>query len=342
MPTYTGINQKYQFHNFIKGKSNKLALYVSYKFTNNLKNFYNLLFLYGKTGLGKTHLLHAIGNKILIEDYRKKVIYVHSENFIQNMINSLKNNSIEKFKNYYRSIDVLLIDDIQFFSNKKRSQEELFNTLNTLFEKRQKIVITANCYPSYISGINECLKSRFKWGLTISINPPELNTRIDILLHKALENKINLTYEVARFIAKKLYSNVRELEGILKKIHIASLFNKKKITILLAKRILNKLIKYKKKNIDILSIQKIVSKYFNITISDMISRKRSKSIVQSRQIAMKLTKKLTKYSLSDIGIAFGKKNHTTVLYACKKIKQFKKQKKKIYYDFLYLFNQLNS
>ncbi|WP_420093656.1 chromosomal replication initiator protein DnaA [Buchnera aphidicola] len=339
---YTGINQQYQFHNFFKGKSNQLAHYASYKFINNLKNFYNLLFLYGNTGLGKTHLLHAIGNKILIENNHKKVIYVHSENFIQNMINSLKNNSIEKFKNYYRSIDVLLIDDIHFFSNKKRSQEELFNIINTLFEKQKKIVMTANCYPSYINGINECLKSRFKWGLTISLNPPELNTRINILVYKALKNKINLTYKVAKFIAKKLHSNVRELEGVLKEIHITSLFHKQKITIDLAKKTLNKLMKYKKKNIDISSIQKTVSEYFNITISDMISKKRSRSIVQSRQVAMMLIKKLTNYSFSDIGIAFGKKDHTTVLHACKKINQFKKTKNQIYYDFLYLFNQLNS
>lgn len=339
---YTGINKKYQFHNFIEGKSNQLARYFSYAFTNNIKNFYNPLFLYGNTGLGKTHLLHAIGNKILIDNNHKKVIYIHSENFVQNMVNSLKNNSIETFKNYYRSIDVLLIDDIQFFSYKQRSQEELFNTFNSLFEKEQKIVLTADCYPSYINGMTERLKSRFKWGVTISIDPPELNTRINILLHKALENKINLSYDVAQFIAKKPYSNIRELEGILKRIQIVALFTKKKITIELVQKTLNTKKKFKKKNINILHIQKKVSQYFNISIKDMISKKRSRSIVQPRQIAMTLTKKLTNYSFSDIGEAFGKKDHTTVLHAYKKINQFIKKKQEIYYDFLYLFNQLNS
>ncbi|ABJ90490.1 chromosomal replication initiator protein DnaA [Buchnera aphidicola] len=338
---HSEINKKYQFHNFIQGQSNQLAYYSSYKFTKNLKNFYNPLFLYGNTGLGKTHLLHAIGNKFLIKNKKKKVIYIHSENFIQNMVNSLKNNSIDKFKNYYRSIDVLLLDDIQFFSNKKKSQEELFNTFNTLFNKQQKIVLTADCYPEYISGITEQLKSRFKWGLTISINPPELKTRIKILLHKAYENKILLSYEVAKYIAKKIFSNVRELEGILKKIQILSILNKEKITINLVKKILNK-IKKKKKNINIIYIQKIVAKYFNIRISDMISQKRSQSIVHPRQIAMTLAKKLTHYSFSEIGTAFGKKDHTTVLYAYKKINQLKKKKTEIYSDFIYLFNQLNA
>ncbi len=339
---HTKINPKYQFHNFIEGKSNQLALYSSYRFANHFNDFYSSLFLYGNTGLGKTHLLHAIANKILAENYQKKVIYVHSENFVQNMVNALKNHCIEKFKDYYRSIDVLLIDDIQFFAYKQRSQEELFNTFNTLFEKKQKIILTADCYPNDIKGIAERLKSRFKWGLTISIDPPELSARINILLHKALENKINLSDEVALFIAKKINSNVRELEGILKKIHIVSLFKKEKITIHLVKKTLNQIIGRKNKNIDINNIQQIVSKYFQISVSDLISQKRSQSIVQPRQIAMTLTKKLTKCSFLEIGKAFGKKDHTTVLHAYKKINQLRKEKTEIYYDFLYLFNQLSS
>ncbi|VAX76191.1 chromosomal replication initiator protein DnaA [Buchnera aphidicola] len=344
IPTYlyTGINKKYQFHNFIEGKSNQLARYSSYVFTNNFKNFYNPLFLYSNTGLGKTHLLHAIGNKILIENKKKKVIYIHAEDFIQNMVNSLKNKSIEKFKNYYRSIDVLLLDDIQFFSNKKHSQEELFNTFNALFNKEQKIVLTANCCPNRIKGIAENLKSRFKWGLTISIDPPELNARINILLQKAVENKINLSYEVAKFIAQQLHSNIRELEGILKKIQITALFTKKTITIELVKKTLKKVFRKKKKNIGIILIQKTVAEYFNITVKEMISKKRSRFIVQPRQIAMALIKKITNYSFSDIGVAFGKKDHTTALHAYKKIHQLKKKKNKIYNDFIYLLNQLNS
>lgn len=336
---FSGINKKYNFHNFIEGESNQLARYSSYQLASNFKQSYNPLFLYGSTGLGKTHLLHAIGNSILKEKKYAKVAYMHSECFIQNMINALKKNTIEKFKNYYRSVDVLLIDDIQFFSKKKHSQDELFHTFNTLFEKKQKIILTSNCYPKRIKGLSDLLKSRFNWGLTVSITAPKINTRVKILLYKAHEKKILLPKEVALFIAKKIYSNVRELEGALNKIQIKAHFNKKKITLELAKKTLKNAIQ--KKKISIKNIQNTVVEYFKIKISDLISKKRSRSITEPRQIAMALSKKLTNYSFSEIGFAFGGKDHTTVLYACKKIKNSKKNKKNYFYqDFLNILNKL--
>nr|WP_232036813.1 chromosomal replication initiator protein DnaA [Buchnera aphidicola] len=334
------MNPKYQFNNFIEGKSNQLARFLSYKFTENIKNIYNSLFLYSDTGLGKTHLLHAIGNKFLIDNYNIKVIYIHSKNFIENMIHSIQNNSIEHFKNYYSSINVLLIDDIQLFSYKKYLQKELFYIFKKLFEKNQKIILSSDRYPNYINGINKNLQFYFKQGLIIPIKSPELITRTYILLKKAYKHKIYLPYKSAQYIAKNLYSNIRELKNFLKKIYLTSLFLKKKIKIHLIQREFKRKIQ-KKKNIDIKLIQKKVSIYFKIKISDMISKKRSKFIVRSRQIAMTLIKKLTNYSFSDIGVAFGKKHRTTVMYAYKKINQLKK-KNKLYYDFLYLFNQLNS
>ncbi|AEH39604.1 chromosomal replication initiator protein [Buchnera aphidicola (Cinara tujafilina)] len=324
---HTEINKKYCFNNFIEGESNRLARYSSYQLAK-LKNSYNPLFLYGNTGLGKTHLLHAIGNFILENNNTAKVIYIHSERFCANMVKSIKNNSIEEFKKYYRSVDALMIDDIQFFSNKERSQEELFHTFNTLFDHDQKIILTSDRYPKDINGMADRLKSRFSWGLTISINPPDLNTRIAILLYKAAERKIKLSYTIAQFIATKLCSNVRELEGILNKLQNHSIFNQKNINIELVQSTLQDLLICQKEKITIKNIQKSVSKYFSIKMSDMLSKKRTRSIAQPRQIAMALVKKLTNHSLSEIGIAFGGKDHTTVLHACRKIKELSKKIKK--------------
>ena len=339
---HTEINKKYCFDNFIEGESNRLARYSSYQLAKNLKTSYNPLFLYGNTGLGKTHLLHAIGNFILEKRNTAKVIYIHSERFVQNMVKSIKNNSIEVFKKYYRSVDVLMIDDIQFFSNKERSQEELFHTFNALFDKDQKIILTSDRYPKDINGMADRLKSRFSWGLTISINAPDLNTRIAILLHKASEKKIKLPFEVAQFIATKLCSNVRELEGVLNKIQNNALFNNKNIDIEIAQNTLQDLLIFQKEKITIKNIQKLVAEYFNIKISDMLSKQRTRSISQPRQIAMALVKKLTNHSLSEIGLAFGGKDHTTVLHACRKIKELSEKNKKIHHDFLNLSYQLTS
>ncbi|WP_343126551.1 chromosomal replication initiator protein DnaA [Buchnera aphidicola] len=336
------INKKYNFNNFIEGKSNQLAKYSSLQIANNLNTTtYNPLFIYGNTGLGKTHLLHAIGNCILSKKFSNKVIYIHSEKFVQNMVKSLKNNSIEEFKKYYRSVNTLLIDDIQFFSKKKRSQEELFHTFNTLFEGNHKIILTSDCYPQKLPGIAERLKSRFGWGITVAIHPPELKTRIKILIQKSNLKKIFLPYKVAKFIAKNLYFNIRELEGALNKIKMHAQFTQKEITIELAQFALKDQIQSQKKKITVKKILKKVSEHYNITIKDLLSKKRSKSISHPRQIAISLTKKLTQYSLPEIGIFFGGRDHTTILHACRKIKKLKKNNPEILINFKNLLYKLS-
>ncbi|WP_343183086.1 chromosomal replication initiator protein DnaA [Buchnera aphidicola (Neophyllaphis podocarpi)] len=335
------INKKNNFNNFVEGKSNKLAKKAAIKVVKNLGKYYNPLFLYSKTGLGKTHLLHAIVNQITQNKYNAKVIYMHSEKFVQNMVKALKNNLIEKFKKYYRSVDAFLIDDIQFFANKERSQEELFHTFNDLLEKNQQIIITCDRYPKEIIGVEDRLKSRLSWGLTISIDQPELETRIAILIKKASEKNILLTYEVACFIAKNLNVNVRELEGALNKIIANSSINNKIINLELANESLKDILIFKQKKITIYKVQKIVANYYKIKFSDLISRSRKKIIVRPRQIAMTIIKKLTNHSLSEIGNAFGGKDHTTVLHACRKVEQLCKKYYNIKKDFSNLINKLS-
>nr|WP_231938285.1 DnaA/Hda family protein [Buchnera aphidicola] len=321
----------------MEGTSNQLARYSAYKFTKSSKNIYNILFLSGNTGCGKTHLLHAIGNKILIENHNHKVIYIHAKNFIRNILYSLKNKSINHLKNYYNSVEILLIDDIQYFFYKGKIKKILFKILNKFLQKNQKIVLTANFYIDQTNKILQNFPSQFQLGLIISINPPELTTKMHILLNKAHKNNIKLTYKIAKYIAEKKCSNMKILVFFLKKIHFQLMFNKKKMTKTLIKKQINQLIKKKKKHINIHLIQKKVATYFNIKISDMISSKRLKFIVEPRQIAMVLIKKLTHCSYSKIGIIFGKKNHTTVLHACKKINYSKKKKLKfiaIFYTYL--------
>ncbi|CAL4317609.1 chromosomal replication initiator protein DnaA [Buchnera aphidicola] len=315
------VLKKYKFKNFIIGKSNKLAYQSAYHIAQNPGNFYNPFFLYGKTGLGKTHLLYAIKNSLEKKKYQK-IIYIKSEHFVQKMVKSLKNNSIEKFKKYYRSANILIIEDIQFFSYKNRTQEEFFYTIYDLIEKNKQIIITSNCYPTKMKGINERLQSRLDSGLSVCINTPTKNTRIKILIKKSHEKNIFLPYRIIYFIANNFKSNVRELESILNKIQANLLFNKhKNITINLIKKILKDFLQVKKKKITIKKIQKIVSKHYNIKLSELLSIKKNKSIILPRQIAMTLSKNLTKHSLQEIGNFFNKKTHTTVLYACKKIKK---------------------
>lgn len=274
--------------------------------------------------------------------YNAKVIYMHSESFVQNMVKALKNNEIEQFKTYYRSVNTLLIDDIQFFANKERSQEELFHTFNALFEKNQQIILTSDRYPKEIIGVEDRLKSRFSWGLTISIEPPELETRVAILMQKAEEKNIYLPNEVAFFIAKKLKSNIRELEGALNTIIANAKFSCKKITIDFTKEALRHVFELQKKIITIEKIQKTVAKYYKIKISDILSRKRSRSITRPRQMAMMIIKKLTNHSLPEIGEAFGGRDHTTVLHACKKICQLQKSTYSIQEDYSNLIKLLSS
>ncbi|QFQ31872.1 chromosomal replication initiator protein DnaA [Buchnera aphidicola] len=337
----SNINKKNKFENFIEGKSNQLACAAASQVAHNPGNSYNPLFLYGGTGLGKTHLLHAIGNKILTYKYNMKITYMHSERFVQDMVQALKNNEIEKFKLYYRSVDALLIDDIQFFAHKERSQEEFFHTFNTLLEGNHQIILTSDRYPKEIKGVEDRLKSRFGWGLTISIDPPELETRVAILIKKADEKKIILPDEVAFFIAKRLCSNVRELEGALNRIIANSNFTHRSITIEFAREALKDILALQTKLITIDNIQKTVAEYYKIKISDLLSRRRSRSITRPRQMAMAMVKKLTNHSLPEIGNAFSGRDHTTVLHACRKIEQLRKECHDIKEDFSNLIRTLS-
>ncbi|HXK00562.1 MAG TPA: chromosomal replication initiator protein DnaA [Buchnera sp. (in: enterobacteria)] len=338
----SNINKKHKFSNFISGISNQLACAATYQVSDKPGMSYNPLFLYGGTGLGKTHLLHAAGNSMIKNQYNAKVVYMHSERFVQDMVKSLKNNTIEDFKIYYRSVDALLIDDIQFFANKERSQEEFFHTFNSLLEGNQQIILTSDRYPKEINGVEDRLKSRFGWGLTIAINPPELETRIAILINKAQENNIHLPDEVAFFIAKRLRSNVRELEGALNRVIANANFTSRTITIDFVREALRDLFRLQEKLITIDKIQKKVAEYYKIKVSDLLSKRRSRSVARPRQIAMAMSKKLTNHSLPEIGNAFGGRDHTTVLHACRKIEQLRENNHDIKEDFSNLIQTLSS
>jgi len=337
----SNINKKHNFENFIEGKSNQLARSAAFQAAKNPGKSYNPLFLYGATGLGKTHLLHAIGNSILAYKYDIKIIYMNSERFVQDMVKALKNNAIEKFKLYYRSVDALLIDDIQFFAHKERSQEEFFHTFNSLLEGNQQIILTSDRYPKEINGVEDRLKSRFGWGLTVAIDPPEIETRVAILIKKADENNVVLSNEVAFFIAKHLHSNVRELEGALNRVIVNSRFTHRAITVDFVREALRDILALQEKLITIDDIQKTVAEYYKIKVADLLSKKRSRSIARPRQMAMAMAKKLTNHSLPEIGDAFSGRDHTTVLHACRKIKQLREESHDIKKDFLNLIRTLS-
>lgn len=300
------------------------------------------MFLYGGTGLGKTHLLHAVGNGIMARKANAKVVYMHSERFVQDMVKALQNNAIEEFKRYYRSVDALLIDDIQFFANKERSQEEFFHTFNALLEGNQQIILTSDRYPKEINGVEDRLKSRFGWGLTVAIEPPELETRVAILMKKADENDIRLPGEVAFFIAKRLRSNVRELEGALNRVIANANFTGRAITIDFVREALRDLLALQEKLVTIDNIQKTVAEYYKIKVADLLSKRRSRSVARPRQMAMALAKELTNHSLPEIGDAFGGRDHTTVLHACRKIEQLREESHDIKEDFSNLIRTLSS
>lgn len=337
----SNINKKHNFENFIEGKSNQLARAAASQVANNPGNSYNPLFLYGGTGLGKTHLLHAIGNGILSYKYNVKIVYMHSERFVQDMVKALKNNAIEKFKLYYRSVDALLIDDIQFFAHKERSQEEFFHTFNALLEGNQQIILTSDRYPKEINGVEDRLKSRFGWGLTVAIDPPELETRVAILIKKADENNIILPHEVAFFIAKHLRSNVRELEGALNRVIVNAKFSHRSINIEFVREALRDILASQEKLITIDQIQKTVAEYYKIKVSDLLSRRRSRSVARPRQMAMAMAKELTNHSLPEIGDAFSGRDHTTVLHACRKIDKLREENHDIKEDFSNLIRTLS-
>lgn len=338
----SNIKASYTFENFVEGKSNQLARAAASQVADNPGTAYNPLFIYGGTGLGKTHLLHAVGNGIMAQKENAKVIYMHSERFVQDMVKALQNNAIEEFKRYYRSVDALLIDDIQFFANKERSQEEFFHTFNALLEGNQQIILTSDRYPKEINGVEDRLKSRFGWGLTIAIEPPELETRVAILMRKAQENQIRLPEEVAFFIAKRLRSNVRELEGALNRVIANANFTGRPITIDFVREALRDLLALQDKLVTIENIQKTVAEYYKIRVADLLSKRRSRSVARPRQMAMALAKELTNHSLPEIGDAFGGRDHTTVLHACRKIESLKEETHEIKEDFQNLLRTLSS
>lgn len=338
----SNVNPKHKFNNFVEGKSNQLGLAAARQVSDNPGAAYNPLFLYGGTGLGKTHLLHAVGNAIVDNNPNAKVVYMHSERFVQDMVKALQNNAIEEFKRYYRSVDALLIDDIQFFANKERSQEEFFHTFNALLEGNQQIILTSDRYPKEISGVEDRLKSRFGWGLTVAIEPPELETRVAILMKKAEDHQIHLPDEVAFFIAKRLRSNVRELEGALNRVIANANFTGRPITIDFVREALRDLLALQEKLVTIDNIQKTVAEYYKIKVADLLSKRRSRSVARPRQLAMALAKELTNHSLPEIGDAFGGRDHTTVLHACRKIEQLREESHDIKEDYSNLIRTLSS
>ena len=313
------FSSDFTFDNFVTGKSNELARAAAIQVSSNPGSTYNPFFIYGGVGLGKTHLMNAIGNNIVKQKSDAKILYLHSEKFVADMVRALQHNKIDAFKDYYRSADALLIDDIQFFAGKERSQEEFFHTFNVLLEGNCQIVLTCDRYPKEVNGLDERLKSRFGWGLTQSIEPPELETRVAILQKKAASIGTQLDTDVAFFIAKCIQSNVRELEGALRRVVANSQFMGKEITLAFAKEALRDLISLQNKMVTIDNIQKTVADYYKIRMSDLLSAKRNRSLARPRQLAMSLAKELTNHSLPEIGDAFGGRDHTTVLHACKKI-----------------------
>jgi chromosomal replication initiator protein len=315
----TGLDKRYRFNNFVKGKSNELAFAAAQQVAKNPGTGYNPLLLYGGTGLGKTHLLHAAGNLIFKRNREARVLYLHSEQFVSEMITALRNDRIENFKKHYRTADALLIDDIQFFAGKDRTQEEFFHTFNALLDSQQQIILTCDKYPKEVDGLEARLRSRFGWGLTVSIEPPDFETRVAILMNKAQERGVSLEEPVAFLISKRIRSNVRDLEGALNTLCANARFTGRSITESFAREVLRDLLLVHDRLITIENIQKHVAEYYKMRVSDLLSRKRTRTIARPRQVAMALSKELTDHSLPEIGDAFGGRDHTTVLHACRRI-----------------------
>lgn len=336
------LNRTFTFENFVEGKSNQLARAAAWQVADNPKHGYNPLFLYGGVGLGKTHLMHAVGNHLLKKNPNAKVVYLHSERFVADMVKALQLNAINEFKRFYRSVDALLIDDIQFFARKERSQEEFFHTFNALLEGGQQVILTSDRYPKEIEGLEERLKSRFGWGLTVAVEPPELETRVAILMKKADQAKVDLPHDAAFFIAQRIRSNVRELEGALKRVIAHSHFMGRDITIELIRESLKDLLALQDKLVSVDNIQRTVAEYYKIKISDLLSKRRSRSVARPRQVAMALSKELTNHSLPEIGDVFGGRDHTTVLHACRKINELKESDADIREDYKNLLRTLTT
>ncbi len=336
------INRNFTFDNYVEGKSNQLARAAGIQVGESPGQAYNPLFIYGGTGLGKTHLLHAIGNLISQHHPHHRVLYLHSEGFVTEMVKALQHNRIDDFKQRMRSVNALLIDDVQFFAGKERSQEEFFHTFNVLFDSQQQIVLTSDRFPKDMAGLEDRLKSRFGWGLTVAIDPPDLETRVAILMNKAQKLfGVELPNEVAFFIGQRVRSNIRELEGALRRVVANAQFTGQPITIDFAREALRDLIAAQDRQISIENIQKVVAEYYSIRASDMLSKYRSRTIARPRQIAMALAKELTNHSLPEIGQAFGGRDHTTVLYATRKVQELREKDPRIEEDYKNLLRTLS-
>jgi len=337
------INPLFNFDTYVEGKSNQIARAASLHVAEAPgTSGYNPLFLYGGTGLGKTHLMLAVGNKIKKDNPRARVMYLSSERFVQDMITALRNNVIDQFKAHYRSADALLIDDIQFFAKKERSQEEFFYTFNSLLEGQRQIILTCDRFPKEVEHLDERLQSRLGWGLTVAIEPPELETRVAILIQKAQQNLVTLPDDVAFFIAQRIKSNVRDLEGALQRVMAFSRFTHQPLSIDMAQEALKDLLALHQKLVTLESIQKTVAEYFKLRVSELLSKKRTRSIARPRQIAMALAKELTNHSLPEIGESFGGRDHTTVLHACRKVAELKETDPRIAEDYRNLLRTLSS
>ena len=334
------LNPDSNFSSFVEGKSNQLAKAAALQVAENPGRAYNPLFFYGGVGLGKTHLMHAIAHVIKERDSEARVAYVHSERFVSDMVRALQHNAINEFKTAYRSLDALLIDDIQFFAGKERSQEEFFHTFNELLEGQHQVILTCDRYPKEVDGLEERLKSRFGWGLTVAIEPPELETCVAILMTKAQMAATVLPEEVAFFIAKRIRSNVRELEGALRRVIANSRFTGHPITMEFTKEALKDLLSLQAKLVTIENIQKTVADYYKVRMADLLSKRRSRSVARPRQVAMALSKELTSHSLPEIGDAFGGRDHTTVLHACKRIKELRDSEQRMTEDYSNLLRTL--
>ncbi len=334
------LNRGFTFDSFVQGKSNQLALAAAKQVAENPGSSYNPLFLYGGVGLGKTHLMHAVGAALLERNPHAKVVYLHSERFVADMVKALQLNAINDFKRFYRSVDALLIDDIQFFAGKERSQEEFFHTFNALLESGQQMILTCDRYPKEIDGLEERLKSRFGWGLPVAVEPPELETRVAILLKKAHEAGVYLPESAAFFLAKRIRSNVRELEGALKRVIANAHFTGEAIGEAFVQESLKDLLALQDKQVSIDNIQKTVAGYYKIRVADILSKRRTRSVARPRQLAMALAKELTNHSYPEIGDAFGGRDHTTVLHACRKVKELRELDREIHDDYANLYRTL--
>ena len=336
-----GLQSKFQFSNFIEGKSNQLALAASLQVAENPGRSYNPLLIYGAVGLGKTHLVHAIGN-VIIRRAGARVAYLPAMDFVRDMVSSLRHNRMDQFNQYYRSFDALLVDDIQFFAGKSKSQEEFFHAFDALLQGDHQIVLTCDRYPREVDGIPERLTSRFESGISYAIEPPDLETRAAILTSKAAAADVTLPDDVALFLARRLQSNVRDLEGALRRVIMGSDFQRQSITIDYCREVLQDLFSIHDRNVTIDKIQKTVAEYFRLRVSDLTSKRRSRSIVRPRQIAMALARELTNRSFPEIGTAFGDRDHTTVLYACRQVEKLRKTESSIDTDYRNLLRRLRT